>query len=259
MCLIALAWQTDPERPLVLIANRDEFQNRPAAPLAYWSEAPQVAAGRDLRACGTWLGATRNGRMAAVTNVREPGDLLPQPRSRGALTTDFLLGAASAAEHAEVLQASAAEYAGYNLLLWDGRDLIYASNRPRPNWQRVAPGVHGLSNAQLDTPWPKTVWARERLDGWMSQTPPTDADALLQAMTERRVAEDWALPDTGVGLEAERVLAPPFIHRPGYGTRCTTWLQIGRDGLVQMRERRYDADARPAGDSALDFTIERAV
>ena len=253
MCLIAFAWQTDPERPLVLIANRDEFHERPAAPLAFWDDAPEIAAGRDLREHGTWLGLSRHGRMAAVTNVREASDMQKRPLSRGALTTDFLRGTHSAADHAESLSAAAMQYGGYNLLLWDGRELVYASNRPAPNWRRVEPGVHGLSNAQLDTPWPKVRWARRELDGWMHDAA-AKSDALLEAMTTRDVAADAELPDTGVGLQTERVLAPPFIYRPGYGTRCTTWLSI-RGNSAQIRERRYDDQAQPAGDTELSFSF----
>ncbi|WP_428310941.1 NRDE family protein [Hydrocarboniphaga sp.] len=254
MCLIAFAWQTDPQRPLVLIANRDEFQERPAAPLAFWEDAPEIAAGRDLREHGTWLGLSRRGRMAAVTNVREVSDMQKRARSRGALTTDFLRGTHSAAEHAAALSADAAQYGGYNLLLWDGRELVYASNRPNANWHRVEPGVHGLSNAQLDTPWPKVRWAHRELDAWMHDRA-AQPDTLLAAMTSRDVAADAELPDTGVGIEAERLLAPPFIYRPGYGTRCTTWLQIGGDHNARIRERRYDDQARPSGDSELRFRI----
>lgn len=255
MCLIALAWQTDPERPLVLVANRDEFHERPAAALAFWDDVPEIAAGRDLREHGTWLGLSRRGRMAAVTNVREPTDGLRRPRSRGALTTDFLRGTHGAAEHAESLTGAALQYGGYNLLLWDGAELVYASNRPTPNWRRVEPGVHGLSNAQLDTPWPKVRWARRELDGWMGDASAA-AGTLLDAMASRDVPADAELPDTGVGLENERLLAPPFIYRPGYGTRCTTWLQISRGGRARVRERRYDDRAQPAGDSELAFDFE---
>jgi uncharacterized protein with NRDE domain len=255
MCLIAFAWQTDPARPLVLIANRDEFHERPAAALSFWSDAPEIAAGRDLREHGTWLGLSRRGRMAAVTNVREPPlDGRKFPKSRGALTTDFLLGTHSAAEHAEALTRDALQFGGYNLLLWDGVELVYASNRPEPNWHRVAPGLHGLSNAQLDTPWPKTLWARQTLDGWMHDASAA-SESMMNAMTRRDVPADSELPDTGVGLEAERLLAPPFIYRPGYGTRCTTWLQIGRDGVVKIRERRYDDNAQAAGDRTIEFAI----
>ncbi|MDB5968251.1 MAG: hypothetical protein JWQ90_701 [Hydrocarboniphaga sp.] len=253
MCLIAFAWRTDPDRPLVLIANRDENHERPAAPLAFWTDAPEIAAGRDLREHGTWLGVSRRGRVAAVTNVREPQALLKYPRSRGALTTDFLLGGGSAADHAASLMADAMQFGGFNLLLWDGAELVYASNRPMPNWHRVEPGVHGLSNAQLDTPWPKTRWARQQLDGWMHQASAAP-ETLLDAMTRRDVPPDAELPDTGVGLEAERLLAPPFIYRPGYGTRCTSWLQI-KGGGAQIRERRYDNQAQPSGDSELEFAF----
>jgi uncharacterized protein with NRDE domain len=253
MCLIAFAWNVDPARPLVMIANRDEFQDRPAAPLGFWDDAPELAAGRDLREHGTWLGLSRRGRLAAVTNVRDPADFRPYPRSRGALTTDFLLGHRTAADHAARLVDDAQHYGGFNLLLWDGTDLVYASNRPTPNWYRVGAGVHGLSNARLDTPWPKTVWARHRIADWMRR--PTPADGLLQAMTDRSIPEDAALPDTGVGLESERLLSPPFIWRPGYGTRCTTWVQVSADGEAQMRERRYDDRGEPSGDTDLRFGL----
>lgn len=254
MCLIAFAWQTDPARPLLLIANRDEFMDRPAAPLAYWDDAPDIAAGRDLRERGTWLGLSRTGRVAAVTNVRDPRDLARYPRSRGSLTAGFLGGQGSAADYAAALMPAAADYGGFNLLLWDGAELIYASNRPRPQWRRVDPGFHGLSNAQLDTPWPKTVWARQQIEEWVASGQ-TDGDRLIEAMRSRQVAPDAQLPDTGVGIEAERVLAPAFIHRPGYGTRCTTWLQIGADGQALIHERRYDAQMQPTGDTVLDVPL----
>jgi len=256
MCLIALAWQTDPERPLVLIANRDEFHERPAAPLAFWDDAPEIAAGRDLREHGTWLGLSRRGRMAAVTNVREPQEGGRRfARSRGALTTEFLLGQSSATAHVQTLMRDAHQFGGFNLLLWDGVELVYASNRPTPNWHRVEPGVHGLSNARLDTPWPKTLWAQQQIGAWMRGSDAA-SESLLSAMTSREVPADAALPDTGVGIEAERLLAPPFIYRPGYGTRCTTWLQIDGRGHAQIRERRYDGQAQPAGDAALDFDFQ---
>lgn len=257
MCLIALAWKADPARPLVLIANRDEFHDRAAAPLAFWADHPDLCAGRDLREGGTWLGVHRRGRVAAVTNVREAGDQRPRPRSRGALTTAFLLGSQSAAGYARALAADADDYGGFNLLLWDGAELVYASNRPRATTALVAPGLHGLSNARLDTPWPKLVQARARLGRWMAQPSASPAEPLFEAMADRQPPADAELPDTGVGLEIERLLSPAFIYRPGYGTRCTTWLQIEGDGGVTMRERRYDAGGEPDGDSVLEFRLTR--
>lgn len=248
MCLIGFAWKLVPDHPLVLLANRDEFHDRPAAPLAAWTDLPEVIGGRDLREGGTWLGLSRRGRMAAVTNVRRPDAALRRPRSRGALITDFLIGQASAADHAERLPGNADEYGGYNLLLWDGLDLIYASNRPRFTLQAVSPGMHALSNAQLDTPWPKLRCARAALQSWIASDLRDDS-AALDAMSDFRPAQDSELPDTGVGLELERSLSSPFIRMAGYGTRCTTLLRVKANGDTEMIERRYDEEGEIDGES----------
>lgn len=255
MCLIALAWKVAPDRPLLLIANRDEFHERPAAPLSFWADAPDICAGRDLREGGTWLGVHRSGRLAAVTNVREPQDGQRFERSRGALTSAFLQSREPARAFAERLHADAPRYGGFNLLLWDGRELVYASNRPQTRAQTVAPGIHGLSNAQLDTPWPKVQRAKRRLEAWLAGGE-ADSEALFEAMSDREPPADAELPDTGVGLEAERVLAPPFIYRPGYGTRCTTWVQIAA-GEVTMRERRYTSRGETDAETVERFRLWR--
>jgi uncharacterized protein with NRDE domain len=248
MCLIGFAWNTVPDHPLVMLANRDEFHDRPAAPLAVWADHPDIVAGRDLREHGTWLGLSRRGRLAAVTNVRGADAAAPRPRSRGALVTDFLVGAAAAMEHAEGLRETAREYGGYNLLLWDGNDLVYASNRPDFSTRRVAPGIHALSNAQLDTPWPKTGRVRQAMQAWIASGL-RDESAALAAMGDPLPAADGELPDTGVGLELERGLSSPFIWMPGYGTRCTSLLRVGASGEAQLLERRYNASGQADGDN----------
>lgn len=254
MCLIAFAWQVHPDYPLVLVANRDEFHDRPSAPLGFWASAPELCAGRDLREGGTWLGLHRAGRLAAVTNVRQPAPAVGQYRSRGSLSVNFLQGSSSAADYAAGLVPQAAQYGGYNLLLWDGAELVYASNQPQPSHDRVTPGLHGLSNARLDTPWPKVCRLRGALEQWLTQ-PGAGDEALLKALADPQAAADAELPDTGVGLTLERALSSPFIQMPGYGTRCSSLVRVDRRGRVQFLERRYDASGAISGECEELFTL----
>jgi len=233
MCTLLLAWQVDPARPLIVAANRDEFRARPSEPARFWPEAPQLLAGRDLQAGGTWLGVTRQGRFAALTNVREPHVLPAQgASSRGRLVADFLRGTLAPAAYLAGIAADA--YAGFNLVVGDGEALWYLSNRsgePRP----VPAGVHGVSNAGLDTPWPKVERGRARLAELLrSEATP---ERLLALLADEAVAADAELPDTGVGLAMERVLSPLFIAGPVYGTRSSTAVVFHADGRVTFRER----------------------
>ncbi|HEU0302092.1 MAG TPA: NRDE family protein [Longimicrobium sp.] len=238
MCLIALALDAHPAYRLVVAANRDEFYARPTASAGWWTDAPEVLAGRDLRDGGTWMGVTRGGRFAAITNYRDPG--LAQRAgapSRGALVADFLRGSGDAEAYANDVASRAAEYNGFNLLVGNDDGLFYLSNRA-PGVRRLEPGVYALSNALLDTPWPKVVRARVAVadalarvqgDGWDS--------SLWEMLADRVVAADDALPDTGVGAERERLLSPPFIRTDVYGTCASTVLTIARDGGVHFVER----------------------
>ena len=245
MCLIALSWQPGSDQPLLLLANRDEQHARPAAALAAWDDAPHVLAGRDLSAGGTWLGVTRQGRFAALTNYREPG-AAAGTRSRGHLVADFLRGELDPHHYAEQLQAEAQDYAGFNLLLGDSGQLIYLSNRAEGGPQSLRPGVYGLSNALLDTPWPKLLDLREGLRGLLGEESPPH-DQALNLLMRREPYPDEVLPDTGVGLALERMLSPPFICTPVYGTRCSTWLRLAR-GEAELVERSFDASGKARGD-----------
>jgi uncharacterized protein with NRDE domain len=236
MCLIVLAVDSHPRHRLVAAANRDEFYARPTAPAAWWSDAPDVLAGRDLREGGTWMGVTRAGRFAAITNYREMTPHRSAP-SRGALVADFLRGRMDARAYAEEVAARGAAYNGFNLLVGDGEGVFYVSNRAE-GVRRLEPGVYGLSNALLDTPWPKVLRARAAMrsvlsspgaDGWES--------GLWEMLGDRVTAADDHLPDTGVGADRERLLSAPFIASDGYGTRASTVLTIGRDGEVTFVER----------------------
>jgi uncharacterized protein with NRDE domain len=237
MCLIAFAWQAHPRWRLVLAGNRDESHARPSAPLARWSDLP-ILGGRDLEAGGTWLGVTDTGRCCVVTNVRDPRD--PQlGQSRGLLATDYLAGAADATAHAQALLATAADYRPFNLLTFDARSAFYLGNRPEPRAQAVTPGVHGLSNADFNTPWPKTRALMARLAAWIEAGDADDFAPLFAALADEWQAPDAELPDTGVGLERERWLSAAFIRGERYGTRASTVVAIAHDGHGVIVERGF--------------------
>lgn len=226
MCLIALAWQAHPDYPLVVAANRDEFHARATAPARFWPEAPAVLAGRDLAAGGTWMGVTRGGRFAALTNVREPGRAQGS-RSRGLLVSEYLLSGASPLDYATAVMAAGDDYSGFNLLVGDGAALVVCSNRGTPPTS-LPPGVYGLSNHLLDSPWPKVVRAREAL---RAQAAAPGVEGLMRLLADDAAAPDEDLPDTGIGLAMERLLSSPFIRSPAYGTRSSTVLLAGRERI----------------------------
>lgn len=250
MCLLAFHWQPDSELPLQVWANRDEFLARPAAPTQHWLEAPQVLAGRDLVAGGTWMGVTRTGRFAALTNYRDPtrdGGV----RSRGELVAQFLTGDESAFIAAARIAEQASDYAGFNLLLCDAQQLWCVDDRGHA--QALDAGWHGLSNARVNTPWPKlqrllagaqAFVAEQRADA------AAPADAALALLSDTSPAADAELPDTGVGLDMERTLSPICIRTPAYGTRNSTWLRLGREH-ISWHEEDFNTGQR------LQFGIDR--
>ena len=251
MCVIAFAWQVHPRWRLLLAGNRDEFHARPSAALARWDDVP-ILAGRDLQAGGSWLGVSDAGRCAVVTNVRDPRD--PQRgASRGLLIRDYLTGAEDAAAHAQHLLRVAADYRPFNLLTFDAQAAFYLGNRPQPEAQAVTPGVHGLSNADFNTPWPKTRALMQRLQRWIDDGDDTDFAALFAALADEQLAPDEHLPDTGVGLEQERRLSSAFIRGADYGTRASTVVAIDHDGAGVIAERRFGPHARYLGETLLRF------
>jgi uncharacterized protein with NRDE domain len=237
MCLILLAWDTHPRWRLVVAANRDEFHARPTAPADWWGpQAPDLLAGRDLQAGGTWLGVTRTGRFAAVTNIREPQGQRVGAPSRGHLPGNFLLSRAPSLAYLAGLMPQAMAFNGFNLLVMDGVTLGWYSNR-QVAMRTLPPGVYGVSNHLLDTPWPKVVRGKEDLRAALALE---DEDALearlFESLARRDPAPDAELPRTGVE-ELERALSSAFIATPEYGTRSSTVLLVGRDGEVRMTER----------------------
>jgi len=238
MCLIFLSWRRHAAFPLVVAANRDEFYARPTAPAAFWEDAPGLLAGRDLSGGGTWLGVTRGGRFAALTNHRSGGAVTPDAPTRGRLVSDFLLSDITSGAYVESLVRRAGVYNGFNLLIGDREGLHWISNRggiPR----ELAPGTYGVSNALLDTPWPKLVRGKKRFETLLERRDP-DPGEILDLLSDRRMADEDSLPDTGIGFERERALSPIFISAGDYGTRSSTVLLIGTDGNIEFHERTHE-------------------
>jgi uncharacterized protein with NRDE domain len=253
MCLIAFNFSPGRERHLLLAANRDEFHERPARPMAWWRWPVGPLAGRDERAGGTWLAVGRDGRWAAVTNFRDP-DAASGRRSRGELPLDFLAGGRSPAEEADRVHAGRSDYGPFNLLVGDRESLWYASSHagPRP----VEPGVHALSNGLLDAPWPKSRRVATALRG-IDSARAVDAERLFDLMDDRAPSPDDELPETGVGAELERFLSPPFIVGERYGTRCTTVVDLAARSIVA--ERSFDAAGDVIGEADYAFDSEAVV
>ena len=236
MCTILFSFTPVSGERLVLLANRDEFYNRPTAPAGTWEDAPEVYAGRDLVAGGTWLGVTNSGRIAAVTNYRDPGQE-PGELSRGALVADFLKGDADPLDYLSEIEKHADRYTGFNLIVGDilgPASLFYFSNRGS-GIKELGPGLYGLSNHLLDTPWPKVRRGKKVLRELLDRSAPEDD--LFDLLADRTKAPDEELPDTGVGIEIERQLSPIFIETPVYGTRSSTVVRFSEKGEIRFDER----------------------
>ncbi len=253
MCLAVLALHALPDIPVLIAANRDEFHQRPTLPAAQWLDAPEVYAGRDGLAGGSWMGATTGGRYALVTNFREPGKTIADAPSRGALVEDYLRGNATPAEYLARTHAIGQAYNGFNLIVGDADEAWYLSNRdggPRA----LAAGVYALSNHLLDTPWPKLARTKAAFEAVLRSGPQPDLPALMAALADRQPADDADLPATGLPLDRERLLSSPFIVSPNYGTRSSSVLTLRGDGAGQLDERRFAPDGSVSGESLLTFS-----
>ncbi|MEO8068747.1 MAG: NRDE family protein [Flavobacteriales bacterium] len=242
MCLIVFAYRTHPRFPLIVVANRDEFLARPTAPASFWDDAPDILAGRDLCAGGTWLGVTRQGRFAALTNYRDLRK--PRPKnapSRGELVVRALKG--------EMDPEETRRYDGFNVLFGTADDLRYHNNI-NGAFALVEPGIHGLSNHLLNTPWPKVTSTKHAFTKAIERDRP-DVDALFGILKDGHVAADEQLPDTGLDIVRERALSAAFIVTEGYGTRCSTVVLVDHDGRVHFEERTW----QPLGTAQHTFTI----
>jgi uncharacterized protein with NRDE domain len=249
MCLILLSYKYHPDYPLIIAANRDEFYARPTAPASFWKDAPFLLAGKDLRDGGTWLGITRNGRFAALANYREPQAYKVDAPSRGLLVRDYLLGNLSGVEYLGKLQKTANQYNGFNMIFGEVSQLYYFSNRGAIP-PLLEPGIHGLSNHLLDTPWPKVMNGKESMQRILSREANPPLADLFALLADRSIPEDRLLPDTGIGLAQERLLSSLFIAAPAYGTRSSTVILVNRNSEVTFHERTYN------GNRNSDATVE---
>lgn len=256
MCLILVVWRKHPLYPCLIAANRDEFHGRAAEPAHWWHDRPQILAGRDLVAGGTWLGITRAGRFAALTNYRSPQHRRTDVPSRGKLVTGALESPGSAEDDLSGLQRAGPQYNGFNLIFSDGPRLAVYESVPGVG-RVLPPGIYGLSNHVLDTPWPKVERAKARLHALLDQT--ADPSAMLELLRDDRPAPDEDLPGTGMSVEWERLLSSAFIRGSDYGTRCSTVIRIDQHGKVYFDEWTWDASGSEAGRASFQFEISKSI
>ncbi len=255
MCLIFISVQQHPQYKLIVAANRDEFYERKTTAAGFWNDHPHVLAGRDLEAGGTWMGIHKNGRIAMVTNYRDLRNLKTVAPSRGALVSDFLTGNDTAKKYLENITHNSNQYNGFNLIVGSTEELWYHSNY-KEGVQPLTPGLHGLSNHLLDTPWPKVSRGLTQMQQVLVNNA-INPDDLFALLSDGQLASDDQLPDTGIGVERERMLSSMFIKSPGYGTRCSTVVLIDRHDEVYFCERVYDVQTFEYRQQVFSFTIEK--
>lgn len=251
MCLILLDWDTHPDYQLVIAANRDEFHDRPSQQAEWWHDHPSVLGGRDLEAHGTWLAINHHGHFGAVTNVRKVarGSI----KSRGHIATNFLTKDKNLTTYLNVLDATKDQFDGYNFVGFDGQTLAWYNNVEATR-RLLSKGTYGLSNASLDTEWPKVSRLKLGYQKICSNHQPFIA-SLFALLGDNLAADDERLPDTGVGIEMERQLSPIFIEGVNYGTRCSTIYTLDRAGNASLCERRFDRNRRLLGEQCFEFEI----
>lgn len=255
MCLIVFAYKCHPEYQLILGANRDEFRDRPAEPAGFWNSAPYLLAGRDVQAGGTWMGVTTTGKLAAITNYRDPRQQVTDPPSRGKLVSDYLLDASlTPEEYQATLNRDGRKYDGFNFLYGTLDRLYYFTNRGGSSGP-VSPGIHGLSNHLLDTRWPKVTIAKSRMDA-IIQGDRIDSEHIFAALSDPVPFADNLLPDTGVGLERERMLSPLYIENEEYGTRSSSVILVNRNGYTTFIERLFDRSSGTSSTQYFNFQQE---
>ena len=255
MCLILFSFNQHPDYPLILAANRDEYHDRPTLPLSFWEDEPNVLAGRDIKSNGTWLGMTRTGRFGAVTNYRDPANQRLDATSRGVLVSNFLSGSKSPQAYLEKVESVGHHYNGFNLLIGDNSGLWHFSNRG-DSVQKLKPGLFGLSNRLLDTPWPKVKKGKVELLKIVKEKNAIRFKDLFAILANKSRPLDNDLPQTGVGLEWERLLSPIFITGNVYGTRSSSVILVKKTGKVTFMERTFDrGNASPMNPETRKFSF----
>lgn len=255
MCLILIALNRHPRYPLVLAANRDEYFDRPTREADYWEDAPHVLGGRDLKAGGSWLGVDKRGRLAAVTNLREPPLTRTGLASRGGLVADFLKSTVQPEDYLDGVVQRRHRYDGYNLLVGNGTKLFFHNSR-HAGYRQLDDGVHAVSNGDLDAGWPKIVRGGTALSALLESGSEPEPEALFTILGDTTVAADEELPDTGIGRDLERGLSPVFVRMNGYGTRCSTVVFLDAHRSLTFYERSFGEDGTASAPRRFEFTLE---
>lgn len=254
MCILFIAVQQHPDYPLIIAANRDEYYNRPTDASDWWPEAPSLLAGRDLRAGGTWMGMTQQGKIAALTNIRAPHTLMDNAQSRGELVSGYLMNQVEDDEYADKLRHSKANYNGYNLLFgqWDH---LQVYNNHLDTLEPLTPGFYGLSNANLNSPWPKVNAGVKELKDYCQHADSIEPERLFNLLQNTEKAADDMLPVTGAPPQWEKLLSSIFIETPSYGTRCSTLILIDQLHQATWIEHNYDDNSQSQPEQHYKFVI----
>jgi uncharacterized protein with NRDE domain len=253
MCLLFISLKNHPNYKLLVAANRDEFYGRKTAPVHFWEDHPEILGGRDLEASGTWMAMTNDGKIGMVTNYRDPFNINPDAPSRGQLVSDFLLNGVKAHEYMESVAQKAKLYNGFNLITGTPDELFYYSNY-KNSPEKITPGLHGLSNHLLNTPWPKVQRGISKMEGIL-QKKEIDPVDLFEALYDDQLASDDLLPNTGVGTDRERMLSSMFIKSPDYGSRSSTVVMVDHDNHVFYAERVYDLSSFSFITRTFEFSV----
>ena len=253
MCLVTFSLHSHAQFPLIVVANRDEFYDRPTAAVSFWEDAKTILAGRDLLQKGSWMGVSKNGRFATITNFRNPS--LPESGqlSRGIIVQDFLESSLTAKTFIDQIQQQKHLYGGLNLLVYDGKEMHHYNN-VLDDRSQIKPGIHSISNHTLNTPWPKVIHATQQLTNALEKNDLHTAEQLISILDDRSIAPDVALPQTGVGIHLERLLSPLFVKMTNYGTRSTTVILLDNHGHIQFLERTFE-DGEAVFDHKFQFQI----
>ena len=254
MCLLLISYNHHPVYKVIVAANRDEFYNRPTEPAKFWDNDSSILAGKDLLAGGTWLGITKLGRFAAITNYREPQNILTGSPSRGKLVTNFLEGNSSIKNYLDSLVSTADQYNGYNLIIMDNDEAAYFSNKTK-KMLKLSPGIYALSNHLLNTPWPKVETSKKSFVNIINNQN-ISTDELFNILSDTSTPPDELLPDTGLGLEIERAVSPVFVSTPFYGTRSSTVILIDKQNNVTFIEKSLDTNKNEWSFASFNFMIK---
>ena len=254
MCILFVAVNQHKDYPLIIAANRDEFFDRPTSPSAFWEGDPDLLAGKDEQAGGTWMGINRSGRIAALTNIRDPQKINIEATTRGELVSHYLQGKQQVNDYLKCLQNTRDNYNGYNLLFGPWQDLSVYNNHLNQT-QKLSTGVYGLSNASLNSPWPKISKGTFKLEEYCHDGHPIETDKLFALLKDSTQAADAHLPQTGIPLVWERRLSSIFILGEEYGTRSSTILLIDKNQHVTWQERSFDNNAACIAERNYNFNI----